>query len=174
VAEGCHEFLHDFDLLVVGQQRKHRQTDRLGVIALSLRKILAVIAALGIIRLPVDGNVVQVGDHAISSKSLEDFTLVGLHRLEVWAHDVKVKRRISFWVLPRGLHRFVSEQQVILMCELLTAQNIFVESLHLASAERRINIGHAIVETKFELLVVPKPIRWFCQLSSITRHTVAA
>ena len=150
---------HPFDILV-GETRVERQRKAAAVIALGFgerRRIEAV--AFHIIWLPVDRNVVDLTADALLAQFGHERRSCRSHTAEVEHCNIEVVAGPRS-LLPRGLRqanmRQLGESLIVATCDGSAALQKAIELAELRQAERRLDIGHAVVEAEHLLLVEPR------------------
>src|ERR1035437_930622 len=125
------------------------------MIALRFGAVAGTESQVLIVWLSIDRNVVQVDDYAVIVQKLVDTSLLaGALSIEK-ANDVEMIAGSRCRVLPGRPKRKIFKHPIIDRSDLLPSVHKYFEPLHLAASECRLNVGHAVVEAKVDLLVVP-------------------
>src|SRR5665213_2201712 len=80
----------------------------------------------------------------------------GLRRRQLY--DIQVPCGLATRILPRQNKRGGLEQLIISACEFAATGDIEFQAIHLTEAQRRLYVREAIVETQFDLLVIPRAL----------------
>ncbi len=77
-------------------------------------------------------------------------------------------------MLERHGKRGTFQKFIVAASQLVTPRHECIQACHLADAESRLHIGHAVVVAKRDLLVIPGAVRGVRHLGLVARDTVRA
>ena len=114
----------------------------------------------------------EVHSNARGAQPVEHLTMRSADLIQLQTDDIQVQTGVAVRMLPRRRHRQFCQQRVISRRNFVAPRHKCLQPLHLAQAERGMQIGHAIVETQIKLLIVPRTVRFVGHLGSVACDAV--
>ena len=119
------------------------------------------VTVLLVVRMIVHRNIVDIHCDAVLPKLLKH----GLSVVVLHLYDIEMPSAVRLRQLIRRHNiRAVRKRLIVALCDLPSASKETVQLPHLAAAERTLDICHAVVIAKIELLIKPR--------SLISRHQI--
>src|SRR3954453_3096325 len=136
--------------ILVTHTMKHRQADQPFVCCLGYRKLSAFVAkALTIIRMVMDGNVVNVDPDVFCTQGPEYSAAIGAELWQIDSNRIEMPRRIDVLANTRNDHsRKLAEHCRIPFGNLPAPGEIRIQFLNLLQAERASDICQSVVKAE--------------------------